>query len=495
MKTNLFLPAIGLALATAGCTMAPKYARPNAPVPAEWPSGAAYAGTPTTTNAPQARDLNWRVFFTDTKLQQVIGLALTNNRDLRIAALNVERARAYYGIQRAELLPTVDATGSGSRARVPADLSSSGSRQTVERYDANLGVASWEIDFFGRIRSLKDRALEEYLASEQAHRSAQILLVSSVAQAYLALAADRESLQLADTTLQAQQASYDLIKRRHELGLVPELDLLRAQTPLDVARRDVAVYLQQVAHDENALNLLAGTPVPVELLPADLGQISPPQEVATGLSSEVLLERPDMLQAENLLKAANADIGAARAAFFPRISLTATLGTASSDLSGLFKAGSGAWSYAPHIVMPIFDARTWSAHKAAKVQREIAVTQYEKAIQSAFREVADTLAVRGTVGQQVAAQQSLVKAFADTYRLSNSRFDKGIDSYLGVLDAQRSLFAAQQVLVFLRFQQIANAVQLYAVLGGGWQLEQPLKPSAEAHAAEGGTSQSPVANN
>jgi multidrug efflux system outer membrane protein len=458
-----------LALVASGCTMAPKYSRPAAPVPTAWPTGAAYAADASAAHTSEVLDLGWRDVFTDAKLQRVIELAMTNNRDLRLAALNVERARAYYGIQRAELLPTVDAVGRGSKSRVPGDLSSSGKAQTSERYDANLGVAAWEIDFFGRIRSFKDRALEEYLATEQARRSAQILLVSSVAQTYLALAADRENLRLAQTTLQAQQAAYDLVKRRHELGLVPELELFRAQTPLDVARRDMAVYQQQIAQGENALTLLVGAPVPFELLPAELAHIRPPGEVSPGLSSEVLLQRPDVLQAEHLLKAANADIGAARAAFFPRISLTAAIGTASSDLSGLFKSGSGAWSYAPQIVMPIFDARTWSAHKAAKVQREIAVTQYEKAIQSAFRDVADALAARGTADQQVAAQESLVHALAETHRLANSRFDKGIDSYLGVLDAQRSLFAAQQGLVYLRLAKLANDVRLYGVLGGGWE--------------------------
>jgi len=471
MNNNLMLSLVGIAVAVAGCTMAPKYARPAAPIPAQWPTGPAYADKQTATNASEAADLRWQEFFSDEKLQQVIGTALTNNRDLRLAALNVERARAMYGIQRAELLPVVNANGSASVQRLPADLSSSGKRQTVERYDANLGVASWEIDFFGRIRSFKDRALEEYLATEQARRSAHILLVSSVAQAYLALAADRENLALAETTLEAQKASYNLIKRRYELGLVPELDLYRAQSPVEIARRDVALYVQQVAQDGNALNLLVGAPVPSELLPATLGRVSPPTEIAYGLSSEVLLRRPDVLQAENLLKAANADIGAARAAFFPRVSLSTAVGTASSDLSGLFKSGSGVWSYAPQIVMPIFDARVWSAHKAAKVQREIAVIQYEKAIQSAFKEVADALAIRGTVDEEVSAQESLVNAFAETYRLSNSRFDKGIDSYLGVLDAQRSLFASQQVLVYLRLAKSANQVRLYAVLGGGWESE------------------------
>ena len=470
MNKNVFLLLLGIAIVAAGCTMAPKYTRPKAPVPAEWPNGAAY-GSQLSTNNYQLPE--WQEFVSDEKLQQVIGTALTNNRDLRIAALNVERARAMYGISGAELLPTVNATGSGSKQRIPGGVMGFPEPLTIERYDANLGVASWEIDFFGRIRSFKNEALQEYLATEQARRSAQILLVSSVANAYLTLAADRENLALAETTLTSQQDAYNLIKRRHDLDLVSDLDLYRVQTQVDAARRDVARYRQQAAQDENALNLLVGSSVPGELLPTELNGVTPLKEISPGLSSEVLLRRPDVLQAEDLLKAANADIGAARAAFFPRISLTAAIGASSSELSGLFKAGSGAWSYAPEIVMPIFDARTWSANRAAKVQREIAVTQYEKAIQSAFREVADALAIRGTVDQQVAAQQSLVNAFAETYRLSNSRYDKGIDNYLSVLDAQRSLFAAQQGLVFLRLAKLANQVQLYAVLGGGWREYSP----------------------
>lgn len=479
MNQNALILLAGMGL-VAGCTMAPRYSRPVAPIPAAWPSGVAYEGRATPTNLPLATNVVWQEFFTDEKLRQVIGMALTNNLDLRLAAMNVERARALYGIQRAELFPVLNANGVGSKARIPADLSNSGSRQTVERYDVNLGVASWEIDFFGRIQSLKDSAYDYYLGTEEARRSAQILVVSSVAQAYLALAADREALALSETTLASQQSSYDLIKRRYELGLVAELDLLRAQSPLDIARRDVAVYQQQVAQDENALNLLAGSPVPTELLPTALNGIRPPQEISAGLSSELLLRRPDVLQAEYQLKSANADIGAARANFFPRISLTAAMGTASSDLSGLFKAGSGAWSYAPQIVMPIFDARTWSAAKGALVLRKIAVAQYEKAIQVAFREVADALAVRGTIDKQIASQESLVGSFGDTYRLANSRFDKGIDSYLGVLDAQRSLFASQQALVFLRLRRLANDVQLYAVLGGGWETDLTPAPLAQS---------------
>jgi multidrug efflux system outer membrane protein len=389
-----------------------------------------------------------------------------------------------YGIQKGALLPEVNATGSGSKARLPADLSSTGRRHTAERYDVNLGVAAWEIDFFGRIRSFKDRALEEYLATAQARHAAQILLVSSVAHTYLALAADRENLKLAETTLAAQQGARDLIQRRHQLGIASELDVHRAQTQVEVARGDIARFTQQVAQYENALNLLLGTPASAALIPDGLASVTPPADIAAGVSSEVLLRRPDVLQAENLLRAANADIGAARAAFFPRITLTAAFGTASGELSGLFKSASGAWSYAPQIVMPIFDARTWSAHKAAKVQREMAVTQYEQAIQNAFRDVADALAVRGTVDEQVSAQEALVKAVSETYRLSQLRYDKGLDSYLGVLDAQRSLYAAQQGLVYLRLAKLASQVRLYAVLGGGWEADRPSPVAARTAPAE-----------
>ncbi|MBN2290305.1 MAG: efflux transporter outer membrane subunit [Candidatus Glassbacteria bacterium] len=467
MKKIVFLLLSGITVCTIGCTMAPKYARPSSPMPAEWPSGAAYEQSRASANAPAAPELSWQEFFTDEKLQQVIGMSLTNNRDLRLAALNVELARALYGIQRNELLPTVAASGSAGKQRSSADLTQPGQPQTTERYDVNLGVLSWEIDFFGRIRSLKNRALEEYLATEQARCSAQTLLVSAVANAYLALAADRENLALAETTFQTQKAAYELVQQQYEVGLANGLTLHQAQTPVDAARRDIAHYTQLAAQDENALNLLAGEQVPGELLPAELGRVRPPREISPGLHSEVLLRRPDVLQAENMLKAANADIGAARAALFPRISLTSALGTASDELIRLFKSGTGTWSYAPKGVMPIFDARIWSALKASKVQREIAVAQYEKAIQSAFREVADALAMRGTVDQQVDAQQSLVNALAETYRLALSRYENGIDSYLSVLDAQRSLFAAQQGLVSLRLAKLANQVRLYAVLGGG----------------------------
>ncbi|MFA5112442.1 MAG: efflux transporter outer membrane subunit [Desulfobaccales bacterium] len=464
MKRLFSILAITAVLFT-GCTMIPKYTRPEAPVPDAWPSGPAYKETPSTQKAPAAADLQWREFFADARLQKIIDTALKNNRDLRVAALNVERARALYRVQRADLLPKLETGLTATKQHVR--ISGSTGLVTLEEYGVNLGITSWEIDFFGRIRSLSQKALEEYFATAQARRSAQILLVSEVAAAYLTFAADQENLKLAKSTLESQQAGFNLIRRRFEVGLAPELDLRQAQTRVDAARVDVARYTELAAKDENALNLLAGTPVPADLLPEELSVVKPLRDVSPGTSSEVLLSRPDILQAENLLKAANANIGAARAAFFPRIALTSAIGTASGDLSGLFKSGSFVWNYAPQVVLPIFDARTWSALTVTKVDKEIAVAQYERAIQGAFREVADALARRGTLGDQMEAQLSLVDATAQAYRLSNARYEKGIDIYLNVLDAQRSLYAAQQGYIAIRLAKLANQVRLYAVLGGG----------------------------
>lgn len=465
-KTFLIL-LTGISLLPAGCTMIPKYNRPEAPVSSAWPEGKAYPGNATGSDIFDPSQLSWREFFADEKLQQVIETALTNNRDLKLSSLNVELAQAMYGIQKASLFPAFDAVGSGSKSQASQDLTRPGESRTIESYSVSLGALSWEVDFFGRIRSLKARALEEYLASEQARRGAQILLISSVANAYLALAADQENLSLSENTLKNQQNAYALIDQQYKAGIITELDLRRSQTLVDSANLQVATYTQQVAKDKNALNLLVGSKVSSELLPAKLSEVNLTKNITPGLPSEVLLQRPDVLQAENNLKAANADIGQARAAFFPSISLTATLGSASNELSGLFKTGTDIWNFAPRAVMPIFDSRIWQAHKAAKVQQKMAVTQYEKSIQNAFREVADALAVRGTVDQQVSAQESLVKALSETSRLSKARYSQGIDSYLSVLDSETSLFAAEQGLTNLHLARSASHVKLYAVLGGG----------------------------
>jgi outer membrane protein, multidrug efflux system len=463
-RYGYLLPAVIVA-GLSGCMLAPNYTRPQAPVSADWPTGTAYKET--AAGAPLASEIPWRKFFCDPRLEQLIEMALSNNRDLRIAALNVERMRAIYGIQRAEILPTIDAAGVANKQRVAADLSTTGKPMTMKQYSVNLGIVSWEIDFFGRIRSMEESALEEYLSTEQARRGAQILLISEVANAYLSLAANRESLQVTLSTLESQQATYDLVRSRHENGLSPELDLYRAQTRVDAARADAGLYQRLVAQDENALSFLVGAPVPRDLLPASLSVVDPSMEISPGVSSEVLLSRPDILQAEHLLKAANANIGAARAAFFPRIALTTSIGTASDELSGLFKSGSNTWNFAPQAVMPIFDARLGPALEATKAQRQIIQAQYEQSIQRAFKEVSDALVVQGTVEEQLSALQSMVNAEAETYRLSNVRYIGGIESFLSVIDAQRSLYAAQLRLISLRLNRFTNQVVLYAALGGG----------------------------
>ncbi|MGA6925185.1 MAG: efflux transporter outer membrane subunit [Desulfosarcina sp.] len=468
MNDKLFL-VVSILILLVGCSLAPPYERPAAPVPGDWPDGPAYQNQAASPAAPLAPEIPWRTFFTDERLRRVIQQALENNRDLRLAALNVLRARAVYGIQRSALYPALDATANASKQRVPADLSNDEQSRTVEQYDVNLGIYSWEIDLFGRIRSLKDQALEAYLATEQARRGTQIMIISAVADAYLTLAADQEALKLVQTTLDAQLASFQLINRRLEVGLASDLDLNRAQTQVDIARRDRGRYTQRIAQDQNALNFLVGqmTALPETVLSPDLADIQPFNAISAGISSDVLLSRPDIQQAEHQLKAAYANIGAARASLFPRISLTTAIGTASDELSGLFGSGSGTWLFAPQIVLPIFDARLWSALDVTKADREIALVQYERAIQAAFRDVADTLALSGTIDERLAAQRSLVDAASRTYRLSDMRYTKGIDNYLGVLDAQRSLYSAQQVLVFLHLEKLASQVRLFAVLGGG----------------------------
>jgi multidrug efflux system outer membrane protein len=465
-RRSLFL-LVEIGLFLGGCSLAPQYTQPQAPIPGNWPQGAAYEQAQASPNAAKISELSLQEFFADEQLQEIIDTALVNNRDLRLAALNVERARALYGVQRAELFPVVNAVGAGSKQRLSSDLISTGDPRTKEQYSVALGIAAWEIDFFGRVRGLKDQALEEFLATEEARRSAQIALVSEVARLYLTLAADREKFNLAGSVLETQQETYDIIQRQYAVGLANKLDLRRSQTQVDAARGDIARYRQLVAQDQNALNLLAGSPVSEDLLPADLSNVALPKEISPGLSSEALLNRPDIIAAEHRLKGTYAFIGAARAAFFPRISLTTSVGTASNELSGLFGSGSGTWNFSPQIVMPIFDARTWAAYRVTQVEQKIALAQYEKTIQTAFREVADVLAVQGTVDQQLLAQQSLVNALEETYRLSTKRYTNGIDGYLSVIDAQRSLYAAEQGLITLRLAKLVNQVRLYAVLGGG----------------------------
>jgi outer membrane protein, multidrug efflux system len=448
----------------AGCTLIPEYTRPELPIQAQWPTGTAYEKAYTASRAPA--DLPWRSYFTDPRMQALIETGLHNNRDLRKAALNVERARALYRVQQTELLPTVNATGQMLQGRVPGTLNEDDRSHTLKLYRADVGVALWEIDFFGRIRSLTESALQQFFATEQARSGAQILLISEIANAYLTLAADRDSLVLSKSTLETQQAAYNLIRQRFEVGVVPELDLRQSQTRVDSARVEVVRFTEKVARDENALDLLIGASYDRALLPHGLEAVTPLPTISPGMPSEVLLRRPDVLEAESLLKSANANIGAARAAFFPNITLTGAVGTASGDLTHLFKSGSFGWNFTPQITLPIFAPSTWVELRVSKVERELAVTNYERTIQAAFRDVADALARYGTIDDQMQAQESLVEATRATFRLSTARYDKGIDIYLNVLDAQRSMYSAELELIATRFLKYNNQVNLYAALGG-----------------------------
>jgi len=464
MKRNL-LPLLGLALILTACPKKQTYEPPVAPIPAAWPSSAAPG---VSAGAPAPADLPWREFFTDSDLQAVIELALANNRDLRTAALNVDKVQALYRIQRAEQYPVVNAGASVDAQRIPGTMTSSGNADTGGQYTVGLITSTWELDFFGRIRSLKEAALEQFFATEQARSATQISLVSSTAGIYLTLAADQENLQLAQATLDAQQASLELIRHSREFGIASDLDVYEAQAQVDAARVDIARYKGQVALDRNALDLLAGAPVPDDLLPDRLDGDGSLRDVTAGLPSDVLLRRPDILAAEHQLKAAYANIEAARAAFFPRITLTAGAGLVSSDLSDLFKAGAGTWSFAPQALLPIFDSGARKAgYDVAQTDRDLAVAAYEQVIQAAFREVSDSLALRATLADQQAAQQALVNSLDATFRLSKARYQAGIDSYLSVLVAQRSLYLAQQGLVSLHLARLGNQVNLYKVLGGG----------------------------
>jgi multidrug efflux system outer membrane protein len=462
---------IGSMIATwlAGCTLSPKYDRPTAPVAPDFPdvTGPHLAAS---TEHTTAADIEWHSFYADPKLRELIELALANNRDLRVAILNIEQARARYRIQRAQSFPQIDATGNASAGRTPASLSQTGEAVTSHQYNADIGVSAYEIDLFGRVRSLNGQALEQFLATTEAQRATQISLIAAIANAYLTWASDLEQLALARQTLQSQSESYALTRRRFELGNASELTLRQIQTSVDTARVDVATYTRLIAQDRNALTLLAGTSVPADLAPTVLSDtLSSAAELPAGLPSDLLQRRPDILQAEHELKAAHFNIGAARAAFYPRITLTGSAGSSSNDLSGLFEKGSGAWSFMPQISVPLFAGGANRANlDAAKVGRDIEIAQYEQAIQTAFREVADALAERSTLGEQLAAQRSLVEATTTSFRLSQARFEHGIDSYLDVLDSQRSMYIAQQGLIMSRLQQLTNTVTLYQALGGGW---------------------------
>ncbi len=464
-------------LLAASCTMEPHYDRPQAPVPARWNGAAAGAG-----GASHVEDLGWRDFFPDPALQRLISLALTNNRDLRVAMLNVQAAQAQYRIQRADLFPTVDASAVAQIQHYPAGVIAGGSGgsaaggpaqvsrgTTVRFYDVGVGFTSYELDLFGKIRSLDHAALEQYFASEETRRSSRLTLVAEVASAYQAVLADEAILKITRQTLESQSASYDLTRRSLEAGTTTELALRQAATTVDTARADLAQYTRQAAQDRNTLMLLLGTPIPDDFkFDADIGAQTVGTDLPPGVPSEVLARRPDVLAAEHQLISANANIGAARAAFFPSISLTGSFGTASNQLSGLFRKGSTAWAFSPQISVPIFAGGANVANlDLRKVEKNVSIAQYEKALQSAFKEVDDALAARGTLDEQLAAEKSLLNDASESYRLAEMRFRTGVDSFLPVLDAQRAQYSAQTAVVNLELLRLQNMATLYKALGGG----------------------------
>ena len=461
-KSTMLVVAAATALLASGCGMLePRLPEAAPAIPAEWPIPAT-APAPDPQAGSVTADIGWREFFADPKLEEVIARALANNRDLRVAMLNFEKARAQYRVQRADRVPSVAANATMVRR--------GGDAPVTEVYTADLGITEFELDLFGRVRNLSDAALQRYFAQEENRRSAQLTLVAEVANAYLTLAADQEQLRVVQTTLNTREELHALTKKRYELGAVSALDLSQARTQLEAARADVARFAGQIAQDENALDLLVGAQVPPELLPATFdAPVTGLSALPAGLPSEVLLRRPDVLSAEHVLRAANADIGAARAAFFPSITLTGAVGSASSELSALFDAGTSTWSFVPQVNVPIFQGgRLRAGLASATADRDIALAQYERAIQAGFREVADALALTATLAEQRAAREATVAAAAEADRLSRARYDAGRDSYLVLLEAQRTLYLAQQTLVVTRLAEQTNRVTLYKVLGGGW---------------------------
>jgi multidrug efflux system outer membrane protein len=473
------LAALALSTMLAGCNLAPKYIRPVGAVPVDLPKGGVYPVAPT--DAPDLTRIGWRDFFTDPRLRTTIETGLANNRDLRIAAGNVLQARALYRVQRADLLPSLNATGNatttnnvqgiGGAATGTGGAATGSALSHLEIYQLGLGVSAFEVDLFDRVRNLSRAAQEQYFASEEAQRATRISLIAEIATAWLTMASDQEQLKLSRQTLGAFEETRRLTSAQFRVGVASELEARQADTNYQSARNDIAALQTRVAQDQNALNLLVGTTVPTEQLPDGLDARNATLDALPGnVSSDLLLRRPDVLQAEHQLIAENANIGAARAAFFPNISLTATVGTLSTALSGLFGGGSFTYSAGPSLSLPIIDAgRNKGNLDYARASQQVAIATYERAIQTAFREVADALAQRGTIDEQVSAQTARAGSAQVAARLSEARYRAGVDSFLVSLDAQRTAYAAQQQLVTTRLSRASNLIELYRALGGGLQ--------------------------
>ncbi len=465
----LIVAALALALcATAllpGCTLAPAYHRPDAPIPSTYGNMASENG------AEGSQNLPWKGFITDSVIRELVELALHNNRDLRIAMLNIERTRGMFRIQAADLLPTISAAGEADITRTPKDVSQTGQTYISRQYSASLGFSAFELDLFGRIRSLTEQALETYYSTEEEARSAQLALVAEVTAMYLQVVADRELVDVTAATYENRKKMFNLIEKRFESGVVSQLDVNQAKSSMEEARGNLAVYKTSLGQAENALALLLGSPIPANIPEIrTLAEVEPLPDVPEGLPSTLLERRPDIRAAEHMLKGANANIGAARANFFPTISLTGAFGTISDEYYNLFDGGTGFWSFMPQVSLPIFDTgRNIARLRVSEAERDIAVARYEKSIQSAFREVADALTQRLHIEEQLSSAKAFLDATTMSYKLSDARYTTGIDSFLSVLDAQRSQFAAEQNYISTRLLRETNALNLYKSLGGGWE--------------------------
>jgi multidrug efflux system outer membrane protein len=470
--TGRSIAVSSLALALAACQ---SMRGPEPAAQANIPQG--YTASASGTSAAEQ---GYKDFFSDQRLVQVLDLALANNRDLRTAALNIQRAQQQYQITENNQLPTIGASGSVLRQDTLS------SQKPITSYNVGLGVTAYELDLWGRVRSLKDNALDSYLATASARDATQIALIGQVAQAWLSYSFSNANLKLADQTLKTQLESYNLNKKRFDVGIDSEVPVRQAQISVETARNDVANYKTQVAQAKNLLNLLVGQQVPDNLMPNQrVTRITSASAIGSGLPSDLLNNRPDVRAAEYKLSAAGANIGAAKARLFPTISLTGTAGYASTDLSDLFKSGSFVWGLGPSLDIPIFDWGTRKANiKISETDQQIALSDYEKSIQSAFREVNDALAVRQNIGDRLSAQRRLVDATNTTYKLSNARFRAGIDSYLTVLDAQRTSYAAEQGLLLLEQANLNSQVELYKSLGGGIKANSGDAPQVQLSSAE-----------
>ncbi len=469
LRAVVSLCALAGVLAATGCSLAPRHETPPLPVASAYPADTGRQPS-AASNGPIAPEIAWRDYFADPQLRALIAQALENNRDLKSAVLRVAEARAAYGIQRADQFPTIAAGIDGSRTRTPADLSPTGRALTAGQYQVGVGLAAWELDFWGRVRNLKEAALETYLATDEARRAATVSLIAQVADTYLALRELDERIALARQTIASREDSFRIFTRRFEVGAIARMDLVQVEVLLQQAQTLAAQLEQARAAQAHALTLLLGSPLPPLPQAGRLDDQAVLHNLRVGLPSEVLLQRPDILAAEHQLRVAGANIGVARAAFFPRITLTGSFGTASSELSGLFDSGSGAWRFLPSLSLPIFDAgRNRAALDLAEVRRNLAVVNYEKSVQAAFREVSDALSARHWLAKQVRLSQATLAAQAERARLARLRYDNGSAPYFEVLDAQRDLLAAEQQLVQTRRALLSSHVSLYAALGGGSQ--------------------------